>query len=132
MGLIRLKKIYLALLGLMFFSLLIFTIYGSEIYAWGKPVVTVRSTHKTQDDETIVYFPSEALYAEEGEYYVYALRTEQGYSRRIYTVERVAVDIEKLDTGYGTTAARSGALRFNIVVIYSAGELHDGVRVVLK
>jgi hypothetical protein len=125
------KKMYVSLLVLILAALAVSTLYGETLYALGKPVVTVRSATGRLNDP-LTYVPLEALRRDGDGDYVYALLSEQGYSRRIYTVIRASVVIHTPDTGLGTAGLSSGYIILDRVVVQTDRELTDGCRVVLK
>ena len=120
-------------MGLIFLSLLVFTLFGEQMYAWGKPVVTLKSS-STSGGDGASRIPKEALLADEAGNFVYMLQSEQGYSRKIYTVIRVEVDVEEQTEFYDEEIelVRAKGVKLDRVVVHAEGALSDGCRVILR
>jgi len=126
------KIITVCLLGFMLLSLAFFTLFGEAMYTWGKPeVATARAMSYVGLDGVVV--PQEALWSDASGSYVYLLLSEQGYSRVIYTVSRVDVEVIAVDSFQGkvTLASPSAVKGGDIVVQGATGTLEDGKRVTL-
>jgi len=124
------RKIYVGLLVLILLSLVFFTVYGEQLYDIGKPVVTIGRA-STFIEQVGIDIPLEALRTNGNQDYVYVLNMEHGYSRIIYTVSRV--DVEVLETGWGTVtiAASAKIMVGDRLVISETGEIDDNKRVIL-
>jgi len=123
---------YSFLLVLVFLTLVFFTLFGDLLYEHGKPVVGVAfaTTHIGRED---VVIPYAALRTDTEGNYVYILISEKGYSRTIYTVSRVKVEVASVDSSRETvTLSHSGVRAGDRVIIRFEGELEDNVRVVLE
>jgi len=128
---VNLRKVYVGMLVLILLLLVFFTMYGEQLYEIGKPVVTFdRASSFIGQNGTDI--PLEALRSNGNQDYVYVLQVEHGYSRIIYTVSRV--DVEVLETGRGTvTIAASAKIRAgDRLVISETRELDDNIRVILS
>ena len=125
------KKVYIVLLGLIFLSLLFFSLFGKELYNIGKPAVVTQRVFTSNAYPGFVMAPPEAVRNDDGGNYVYVLNTSQGYSRTIYTVTRVAVTIEG-EYPYGDELIISSTVfRLDKVVVEWTGTLTDGCRVII-
>lgn len=113
----EMKKLYICLLILCILALVFFTLLGESLYYYGKPSV-LTATVSIQFGE--LYIPIDALRGDNTGDYVYVLMSERGYSRTIYTVSRVAVDVIEIDRDQ------------EIVWLNSAGELKRGDKVVIN
>ena len=124
------KKIYISLLAAVMLSLVIFTFFGESLYDIGKPVVTTgRASHQFEEGLAV---PLEAIYTDGEGSYVFLLVAEQGYSRIIYSVSRVEVEIAAINEYQRTaTLTPNSNLRNGDNLVTSAtGTIKDGSRVI--
>jgi len=123
------KKVYISLLASMLLFLVICTQYGETLYDIGKPSVSVRRASSSMGMAGTM-FPAAALRSDEAGDHVFILQSERGYSRTIYTVSRVDVEIiefNEYDDLFTAFEVKTG----DRVIMDSTGPLSDGMRVVL-
>ena len=112
-------------------SLMFFTFAGEELYALGKPVVATGDVVSYFGQEGF-FLPCEALRTDEEGTFVYVLLSEQGYSRIIHTVSRIALEVDEVDSDLGRFKTTSPDFYVGgKVVVEAEGELADGMRVIL-
>jgi len=126
------KIVYICMLGAGLLLLLFFTLFGKRLYEINKPVVTTLTASSVTGREGIVIYSS-ALYYDGDDTYVYLLLSEQGYSRYIYTVSRVSVNVIQTNELSYTAVIAEGDVRIgDRVVNGSEGQLENGIRVILR
>jgi len=126
------KKIYLGLLVAGFLCLLVFYVYGDDMYAWGKP--RVQRVALTQFiGYSDVALPHQAIYRGIGGDFVYALDYTQGFSRTIITVRRIEVEVVIEDDGQGRVmlAGNNDIAHITWFAVLDNGGIEDGARVVV-
>jgi hypothetical protein len=94
---IIMKIIYSCFFCIVLLALTVFTIFGEHLYALGKPIVTTTRASSFIGENNVI-FSIDALHYDETGHYVYILLSERGYSRVIYTVSRVNVEVISIET----------------------------------
>ena len=125
------KKIYILLLATIMLLLVFFTFFGESLYEIGKPLVTTSKASYQYEEGPAV--PLEAIYSDGEKTYVYHLIAEQGYSRIIYSVTRVEVEITVINE-YQKTATLTPDSKINSgdnLITSATGIIKDGSRVIL-
>lgn len=124
------KRAATAVFALFWAAMIFFTAFGDRLYYAFKPRVKV--------DEVIsfdggAYLPKSAVFEEADGDYVYALKSEAGFSRVIYTVIREKIiGYSPDDSGYfdgWVKIEAEGGLR-GVFVISSSKPLFDGAKVI--
>jgi hypothetical protein len=127
------KIIYICLLALTLLVLIFFTVYGETAYEWGKPrvILTSASTYLGNDD---AFVPLEAVRSDSAGDHIFILQSEQGYSRVIFTVARIDIEVVEIDEFQktATIASHSGVRAGDRVVTSTTAPLSNEQRVLIN
>jgi len=130
MGLNNMKKTYIGFLLLGFVLLLGLYMFGDSLYALNKPIITTVSPARMMGGENI-FLPPEAIHRNLNGDYVFLLNSVQGFSRTVFTVTRVDVDVLDEDDGQGRVVlAHNQEILSNGRVVITDTHLDDGMRVI--
>jgi len=125
------RKIWVTLLALCLLSLLIFSMYGRQLYEMGKPSVSATYPSRWVGQEGII-IPIEALYTIDGTDHIFILKSEDGYSRTIHTVHRLDVEVADFVLDKAVLPPDCGIKAGDKVVIGTTEPLADGMRVIVN
>ena len=117
-------------------ALLVFTFYGDELYAIGKPVAAVRrpsSVENLYTGERWNCFDARALVVIDGRHYVYVAEREKGFSRDIFTAWLTEIKVVRIEyegeAGKAFVEHRSINIKEGVAVPIK-GDLSEGARFV--